>query len=62
MMGVEVDEGFDESWCVGMVCETKGRSSDKVSEGIQGRFLVTIIWCPLIGGQEGQDCGDIKVG
>ena len=26
---------------------------------MQGRFIVTVIWCPLVGGKEGQKESDI---
>ena len=59
MVRGKVDKGFGEGCCVGMVCKTKGGGADKVSEGIQCHFLVTVIPCPLVYGKKGQDGGDI---
>ena len=44
----EVNKGFGEGWCVGMVCKNKGGGADKVSEGIQSRLLVAVVWYPLV--------------
>ena len=44
MVTGELDEGFGEGWCVGMICNTEGGGADKVSEGIQGRFVVSVVW------------------
>ena len=62
MVRGEVDKGFDEFWCIGMICKTKGGGADKVYEGIQGRFVVTVIRCALLGGEEGKDSSDIRAG
>ena len=58
----EVDEGFGEVWCVGMVCKAEGGGADKVLEGIQSRSVVAVVQCPLVCSKEGQDSGDIRAG
>ena len=29
---------------------------------MQGRFVVTVIWCSSVGGEEGQDSSDVRAG
>ena len=29
---------------------------------MQGQFVVTMIWCPLVGGEEGQNGSDVGAG
>ena len=33
-----------------------------MSEGMQARFVVTVIWCPLVGGEEGKGSSYVGVG
>ena len=53
---------FGEGSCVRMVSDTKGGGSEEVYDGIQGCFVVTMIQCPLVGGEERQDGSDIRAG
>ena len=43
-----MDELFGEGWCVGVVSKAKGGVSDQVLEGVQGRFIETVVWCALL--------------
>ena len=45
-----------------MIGKTKIGFSDKVSEGVQGRFVLTMIQRPLVGRKEGQDSSGIRAG
>ena len=45
-----------------MIGNTKRGGDDKVSEGVHGRFIVTIFWCPLVGRKEGQDSICVSAG
>ena len=60
VVGGEVDERFGEGGCVGVVGNSKGGGSDQVLEGVQGRFVVAVLWCALVCRQEGQNSGDIR--
>ena len=41
---------------------TKRGGSDKVSEGVQGRFVVTMIWYPLLVRKEGHEGSGVGSG
>ena len=43
-----------------MIGKTKRGGADQVSEDIQGHFVVTVVWCPLIGGKEGRDGSGVR--
>ena len=53
MVRGEVDILFGGGSCIIMVCKPEVGGDDKLSEGIQGRFVVNVIWCSLVGGEEG---------
>ena len=45
-----------------VIGKTKRGCSDEVYEGMQEGFVVTMIKCPLLGGEEGHNSSGVRVG
>ena len=58
----EVEKIFSEGECIIVIERTKRRCDDKVYDDVQGRFVLTMIRCPLVGRKEGQDGSGIEAG
>ena len=54
--------GFSKGGCIIVIGKAKRGGSDHVSEGMQGRFVVTMVWCPLVRNEEGHDSSGARVG
>ena len=62
MVRGKVKEGFCEVGCVRVIGKTKRVGADLVSDCMQDRFVVAVVWCPLVGGKEGKDGRDFGAG
>ena len=62
MMRGGVEKLFSEVGCVMAIENTKRGGSDKVYEGVQGRFVVTMIWYPLVVRKEGHEGSGVGSG
>ena len=58
----EVDKGFSEVVCIRVISRTKIGGYDEVNVGMQKCFVLTVIKCPLVGGEEGQNGSGIRAG
>ena len=53
---------YSEGRCIRVIGKTKRGCSDEVYEGMQEGFVVTMIKCPLLGGEEGHNSSGVRVG
>ena len=58
----EVNKVFSDGGCVRVICNIKRGGADYISEGMQGRSVVTMIWCPLVGGKWGHNGSNVRAG
>ena len=62
VMRGELNKLFGEGGCIIVVCNTKIGGADKLYEGMQDRFIVIVIWCPLVGGKGGHNRIGVRAG
>ena len=62
MVRGKVKEIFGEGRCVRVIGNNNIVGDDYVYEGMQGHFVMDVIWCHLVGGEEVKNSRNVRTG